>query len=99
MGPVALEGDSGRALFGAGIEGKEHSEKVSAEIDAEVKKIVSDAYDKAEEIINTHRKLLNAISERLIEKETMERDEFEAMLIAHGVTPKKKEDIEHQPIA
>ena len=37
-----------------------------------------------------------AIAEKLIEVETLERDEFEKLLIAHGVTPKKKLDIEHQ---
>jgi len=93
MGTVALEGDGGRALFGVGIESKTYSEKVSAEIDAEVKKIIGEAYDKAERIITTHRKLLNAIARRLVEKETMEREEFEQILVANGVTPKKKEDI------
>ena len=37
MGPVALEGSGGKALFGGGMSGKEYSEKISAEIDAEVK--------------------------------------------------------------
>jgi hypothetical protein len=40
--------------------------------------------------------LLNAIARRLIEKETIERDEFETILVANGITPKKKLDIEHQ---
>jgi cell division protease FtsH len=98
MGTVALEGEGGRALFGGGIDGKEYSEKVSAEIDAEVKKIITEAYDKAEEILTNNRKLLDAVAARLVEKETLEREEFETMLIAHGITPKKKQDIEHQPI-
>ena len=97
MGTVALEGDGGRALFGAGIEGREYSEKISAEIDAEVRKIIGEAYTKAESIIKEHRKLLNAIAKRLVETETMEREEFEQMLVAHGVTPKKKDDILVEP--
>jgi cell division protease FtsH len=99
MGTVALEGDGGRALFGRGVEGSEYSEKVSSEIDTEVKKIIDEAYQKAEKIIIEHRKTLNAIAERLVEVETIEREEFENILIAHGITPKKKQDIEHQPIA
>ncbi|MES2203051.1 MAG: ATP-dependent zinc metalloprotease FtsH [Patescibacteria group bacterium] len=98
LGTVALEGEGGRALFGGGIDGKAYSEKISAEIDAEVKKMIAEAYDKAEDIITKHRKLLDAIAARLIETETMERPEFETMLIAHGITPKKKQDIEHAPI-
>ena len=74
------------------------SEKVSADIDAEVKKIIDEAYKKAHDIIKEHRKLLNAIANRLVEKETMERDEFEAMLVVHGITPKKKEEISVEPV-
>ena len=99
MGPVALEGDGGRALFGSGLEGKEYSEKVSAEIDAEVHKIINDAYSRAETILKDQRKTLDAIAHRLIEVETLEREEFEQLLIANGITPKRKQDIEHQPIA
>ncbi|MBC7836810.1 ATP-dependent metallopeptidase FtsH/Yme1/Tma family protein [Acetobacteraceae bacterium] len=99
MGTVALEGEGGKALFGRGIEDREYSQKVSADIDSEVKRIIDEAYKKADDIIRDYRKLLNAIAERLVEVETIERDEFEAILIAHGVVPKKKQDIEHQPIA
>jgi cell division protease FtsH len=96
LGPMALEGDSGRTLFGRGISDKEYSEVVSAQIDAEVKKIISDAHKKAKDIIVKERKLLDAIAAALVEKETMERDDFEKILIAHGIVPKKKKDIEHQ---
>ncbi len=99
MGTVALEGDGGRALFGGGVDGREYSEKISAEIDAEVKQIVDEAYKKAYDIITEQRKLLDAIAHRLVEAETIEREEFEQILIAHGVIPKKKKDIEHAPIA
>jgi hypothetical protein len=40
--------------------------------------------------------LLDTIAARLIEVETIERDDFEKLLVAHGVVPKKKKDIEHQ---
>ncbi|MDO8523928.1 MAG: ATP-dependent zinc metalloprotease FtsH [bacterium] len=96
MGPMALEGEAGHTLFGRGISDKEYSEAVSAKIDAEVKKIIDDAYKKAKDIITKHRPLLNAIAARLVEVETIEREEFEKILIAHGITPKKKKDIEHQ---
>ena len=99
LGTMAFEGDGGRALFGGGIEGKEHSDKVASEIDAEVKKIIDDAYARALDIITTHRPLLDTIAHELIEKETIEREEFEKILIAGGITPKKKKDIEHQPLA
>ena len=75
---------------------KEYSERVGAEIDAEVSKIMTDAMKKVEKIIAEHRKILDAIANRLVDVETIEQKEFEDILIAHGIRPKKKQDIEHQ---
>jgi len=96
LGPIALEEQSGRPIYGAPIGSKEYSEKVSAEIDAEVSKIMKEAQEIAHATIVEHRKLLEAITKRLIVVETIEQKEFEEILIVNGVTPKKKQDIEHQ---
>ena len=61
-----------------------------------MKKIIDDGYKRAKDLITKHRTLLNAIAERLMEVENIEREEFEKILIANGITPKKKKDIEHQ---
>ncbi|HZS42626.1 MAG TPA: ATP-dependent zinc metalloprotease FtsH [Candidatus Paceibacterota bacterium] len=96
IGAMALEGAGGRAMFGRGLDEKEYSEAVGEQIDAEVSRIMKEAYAKTEKIINEKREALNAIAEVLIEKETIERDDFEKIIIAHGIIPKKKKDIEHQ---
>lgn len=84
LGPVAFgERELGREPF---------SEKVAAEIDAEVSQIISDAKKQAMKIITEHRAALDAIAGALIERETIERADFEAILIAHGITPKKKDE-------
>ena len=94
MGPIALEYAGGRALFGGGLDGTEQqSEEVAAQIDAEVRAIINGAHKKAEEILTTHRKALNAIAKHLVEVETIEREEFEKILIVNGITPKKKSDV------
>ncbi len=98
MGPMVFDAGQGRTMFGHGIDGGEQSQEVSAVIDAEVKKIIFGSYKKAENIITKHRNTLNAIAQHLVEVETIEREEFEKILIAHGITPKKKQDIEHQPL-
>jgi cell division protease FtsH len=98
FGAIALEAGQGRAMFGEGTEG-DMSEDLAAEIDDEVQAIVSASYKKAEDVIIKHRGALDAIAKQLIEVETIERDEFEKILIANGIVPKKKEDIEHQPLA
>ncbi|TSC70475.1 MAG: cell division protease FtsH [Parcubacteria group bacterium Gr01-1014_46] len=96
LGPIALEGQGGKALFGRGVEEKDFSEKVGADIDSEVSRIMREAHHKAEKVIKENRGLLDAIAKRLIETETIERAEFETILVANGITPKKKLDIEHQ---
>ena len=93
---MAFEGTGGRAVYGRGLEGKEYSEKVGAMIDDEVSKIMNEAFKKAEDIIVKNRAGLDAIAKKLIETETIEREEFEKIIIAHGIIPKKKMDIEHQ---
>jgi cell division protease FtsH len=97
IGPRALEGTGGRTLMGGqGMNGREYSETIGTEIDAEVSKIMNDAYDKTLKIITDHRPALNAIAKELVDKETIEQADFEKIIIAHGIMPKKKQDIEHQ---
>jgi cell division protease FtsH len=96
LGPVALEGPGGKPLFGAGVGDREYSERVSAEIDAEVSAIMNDNMKRVEKIVKDHDKVLHAIAERLIAVESIEQKEFEEILIANGIEPKRKKDIEHQ---
>jgi cell division protease FtsH len=66
---------------------------VGALIDSEVSKIMKGAYEKAEQIIIKHRAILDAIAKRLVETETIEREEFENILVANGIPLKKKEGL------
>ncbi|HVU75342.1 MAG TPA: ATP-dependent zinc metalloprotease FtsH [Candidatus Paceibacterota bacterium] len=98
MGPIAFAASAQRALFGEGVEG-EQSQEVAAAIDAEVKSIIEGAQKRAELVMKKHRKALDAIAKRLVEVETIEREDFEKILIANGITPKRAADIEHAPLA
>ncbi len=95
LGPIALEGGRGRVMFGQGVDDREYSDHVGKEIDGEVSAIMNAAFERATDIIKTQRKALDLISEKLIEVETIERDDFEKILIASGIPLKKKLDIEH----
>jgi cell division protease FtsH len=98
MGPIAFAASAQRAMFGDGVDG-EQSQEVAAAIDAEVKAIIESAHKRAETVMKKHRKALDAIAKRLIEVETIEREDFEKILIANGITPKRAADIEHAPLA
>ena len=92
FGPVVMEDSGGRFLPGsASISDRDYSEDVSKKIDAEVAHIIDDARKRAIEVITTHRKALDAIADELVKTETLERAEFEKLLIANGIVPKKEE--------
>lgn len=95
IGPVALDPARGRLISGETVSGVDHSDDVAAQIDSEVKRIIDHAYERAVEVLTTHRAALDAIAKALVDVETLEREEFEKIIIAHGIIPKKKEDIEH----
>jgi len=92
IGPVALEDPSGKVIYGRGIGEKEFSEEVSAMVDSEVSLIMNRGLERAREVLETHRKALDMISEELIKVETIEHAEFEKLLIANGIVPKKKKE-------
>ncbi|MDP3795178.1 MAG: ATP-dependent zinc metalloprotease FtsH [bacterium] len=71
-----------------GIE-KTYSEKVAAKIDEEVTRLIENARRQAEDVIKKRRPLLEDIAVALLEKETLERDEFEAII--NGAPEKDRE--------
>lgn len=93
FGPIALEGDGGRALFGNGVHGDEYSEEVSAKIDGEVKKLLDEAMVRAEKVLSEYKHVLEAIAKRLLDVETLERDEYEQILVAHGIAIEEREEV------
>ncbi len=99
VGPMALVGEGGEALFGMGPKAKEYSEQAGAQIDAEVKNIIQRAYKIAETILTEKRAVLDAIAKKLMEVENLERAEYEELLKEYGIDLNKKQDIEHADIA
>ncbi len=61
---------------------RSHSEAVAGQIDAEVKSIIDDCYAKAKEIILQNEKVLHSCAALLLEKEKINRQEFEALFEA-----------------
>ena len=93
IGPIALESDGGRTMFGQGVNDKEYSEKMSSIIDSEISKIMNDAFAKAKTILSEKRNVLDIIAKRLVEVETLEQAEYNDLIKANGIIPKLKEDV------
>ena len=68
-------------------EERNYSEKTAEAIDTEVSRLVKDAFETATDILTAKRDTLNAIAQTLLEKETLEKDEFLA-LVEGGIDEK-----------
>ena len=90
IGPIALESDGGQVMFGQGVNDKEYSEKISALIDAEVAKIMNNAFAVAKKILTEKRNVLDIIAKKLVDVETLEQKEYNELIIANGILPKIK---------
>ncbi len=91
VGPVALAGAGGKVQFGEEVD-REHSEEVAKKVDAEVSRILNDGLVSAEKVITQNKKAFDAIAKRLVEAETIEQEEYEKILVSHGILLKKKEE-------
>jgi cell division protease FtsH len=79
LGPMVYGSKEELIFLGREItEQRDYSETVAQEIDVEVRRLVSSAYERALGILKTFRTQLDAIAQRLIEIETIDRAEFEA---------------------
>lgn len=85
LGPVAFEGTGGRMIGGGISENRGYSPDVARKIDEEVSQLITEGKERARVVLDTHRPALDAVAARLVEVETLERDEYEAILKEHGV--------------
>jgi cell division protease FtsH len=58
-----------------------YSEKVASAIDVEVKKIVDKCYEEARQVLEQHVDVLHKCAQLLLEKERIDRPEFEALFV------------------
>ena len=78
MGPMVYGQKEELIFLGREIsEQRDYSEAVAEQIDQEVRTLVNDAYQKAHQILLDYRDRLDAVAQRLLEVETINRDEFE----------------------
>lgn len=85
LGPIAFEGSGGRMIGGGMSEDRGYSDTIAKAIDDEVSEIIETGKRRAKEILTKHRKALDVVAKRLLEVETLERDEYEGILKAEGV--------------
>ncbi|MFQ5859697.1 MAG: cell division protein FtsH, partial [Anaerolineae bacterium] len=81
IGPLQFGEKDELVFLGKEIgEQRNYSEATAQVIDTEVRRIVTEAYDRARELLTRHEHTLRRIAQRLIEIETMTADELDAIL-------------------
>ncbi|MGZ9164432.1 MAG: ATP-dependent zinc metalloprotease FtsH [Anaerolineales bacterium] len=80
MGPMMYGQKEELIFLGREIsEQRDYSESVAEQIDTEVRKIVEDSYKLAKKLLTKYRFQLDAVAQKLLEVETLTREDFEAI--------------------
>jgi cell division protease FtsH len=81
LGPRALGHDTSMPFLGREFQQQaDYSEEIARKIDEEVRRIIEESHQRAKDLLVERRDQLDAISTILIQRETLEREEFEALL-------------------
>ena len=91
LGQLALESEQGEVFLGGSWGGRsEYSEEVASKIDAAVREIVKKCYDDTCNIIRENRDVIDRVVDLLIEKESIDGDEFRQIVGEYTTVPEKE---------
>lgn len=72
---------------------RNYSEELASEIDKEIREIIEESYERAEQILKANLDKLNLIAEKLLEIETLDADQFEAIISGRPIEEKKIDEL------
>jgi cell division protease FtsH len=82
MGPLTFGKREEHVFLGREIaKHRDYSDKTAEEIDEETKRIVTEAYHQTKELLEKNRNLLDAIAKALLERETLEANEIDQIIL------------------
>lgn len=98
LGPVTFGHKEQQVFLGRDIaRDRNYSESVAQAIDNEVRRIIDESYQKAQDIINEKMDILHAIAETLMEHETLEAEEFRKIIARFDPTRKMDTSDDYRP--
>ena len=89
LGPIVVS-ENPEVRNGIPSSSSQHSDSLMENVDKEIQRIVREGLNRAQEVLETYRDAFVAIAEALLEKETLEREEYNEILRKFGITPKEK---------
>ncbi|MFM8309630.1 MAG: ATP-dependent zinc metalloprotease FtsH2, partial [Microcystis aeruginosa] len=92
LGPLSLESQGGEVFLGGGLMTRsEYSEKVATRIDDQVRSIVEHCHEISRQIVRDHREVIDRVVDLLIEKETIDGQEFRQIVAEYAYVPEKEQ--------
>jgi cell division protease FtsH len=92
LGPLSLESQTGEVFLGRDFMTRaEYSEEIASRIDAQVRTITDDCYKQAKQIIRDNRTVIDRLVDLLVEKETIDGEEFRQIVAEYTVVPEKEQ--------
>ncbi len=83
LGPMTFAKKEEEIFLGRDFNQKsDYSKSTAIEIDAEIRRLIQDSYDRAKELLTLHLRLLHQIAEKLLEKEVLNGSELDAIVKA-----------------
>jgi len=90
VGPITLAEEEEMIFLGKelGMTGQHYSEETAKLVDNELSRLMNEAFKRAKTILEKHRPALDALAKKLMEQESIEKQEFEKMMATFGFKPK-----------
>jgi len=94
MGPLSLEGQGGEVFLGGGFMNRaEYSEESASRIDDQIRTIAEHGHQLARQIVRDNREVIDRLVDLLIERETIDGEEFRQIVAEYTEVPEKEQFI------
>jgi cell division protease FtsH len=91
LGPLSLEGQTGEVFLGRDLMSRsEYSDEIAARIDAQVRELIQHSYEMALKIIRENRAVIDRLVDLLVDKETIDGEEFRQIVAEYIALPEKE---------
>ncbi|WP_373480035.1 ATP-dependent zinc metalloprotease FtsH2 [Geminocystis sp.] len=92
LGPLSLESQGGEVFLGGGFMNRaEYSEESASRIDAQIKMLAEHGHQIARQIVRDNREVMDRLVDLLIEKETIDGEEFRQIVAEYTTVPEKEQ--------
>jgi cell division protease FtsH len=89
IGPILVGENEQEIFLGRELKSRrEVSEQTAELVDAEVKRVIDTAYERARQTLTDHLALLHAVAKALLERETLTRDDFNKLVRGESLPPR-----------